>query len=74
LLQKMTQEEIQLELEQQQRLLQNYQELEVDMADDDAYVARGNGFCDAKYSEDFLESQITRILQRIETLKSMLEE
>ncbi len=69
----MTQEEIQVELEQQQRLLLNYQDLEVDMVDDDAYVARGNGFCDAKYSEDFVESQILKIKQRIDQLESMLE-
>ncbi len=69
----MTQEEIQVELEQQQRLLLNYQDLEVDMVDDDAYVARGNGFCDAKYSEDFVESQILKIKQRIDLLESMLE-
>ncbi len=70
----MTQEEIKQELEQQQRLLLNYQELEVDIEDDAAYVARGNGFCDAKYSEDFLEGQIERIRQRIDQLRSMLEE
>lgn len=69
----MTQEEIQVELEQQQRLLLNYQDLEVDMVDDDAYVARGNGFCDAKYSEDFVDSQILKIKQRIDQLESMLE-
>ena len=48
----MTKQEILKEIEQQQQLLFNYEELEVDMVDDDAYVARGNGFCDAKYSED----------------------
>ncbi len=68
----MTQEEIKKELAQQQQLLQNYQELEVDIEDDAAYVARGNGFCDAKYSQDFLEGQIERISQRIDQLKSML--
>ncbi len=68
----MTQEEIKKELVQQQQLLQNYQELEVDIEDDAAYVARGNGFCDAKYSQDFLEGQIERISQRIDQLKSML--
>ena len=62
----MTQEEIKKELAQQQQLLQNYQELEVDIEDDAAYVARGNGFCDAKYSQDFLEGQIERISQRID--------
>ncbi len=68
----MTQEEIKKELAQQQQLLQNYQELEVDIEDDAAYVARGNGFCDAKYSQDFLEGQIERISQRIDQLKSIL--
>lgn len=69
----MTQEEIKQELERQQKLLLNYQDLEVGIEDDAAYVARGNGFCDAKYSEDFLEGQIDRIQQRIEELESMLE-
>ncbi len=69
----MTKEEILKELEQQQHLLLNYQELEVDVEDDAAYVARGNGFCDAKYSECFLNGQIETIQQRIDQLKSMLE-
>ena len=69
----MTQEEIKKEIEQQQQLLLNYQELEVDIEDDAAYVARGNGFCDAKYSEDFIEGQIDSITKRIEQLESMLE-
>ena len=68
----MTQEEIKKEIEQQ-KLLLNYQELEVDIEDDAAYVARGNGFCDAKYSEDFIEGQIDSITKRIEQLESMLE-
>ena len=69
----MTQEEIKKEIEQQQKLLLNYQELEVDIEDDAAYVARGNGFCDAKYSVDFIEGQIDSITKRIEQLESMLE-
>lgn len=68
----MTVEEIKKELEQQQRLLLNYQELEVDMEDDAAYVARGNGFCDAKYSEDFLQSQEKKIQDRIAELQLLL--
>ena len=68
----MTREEILNEIEQQQRLLLNYLELEVDMEDDAAYVARGNGFCDAKYSEDFLQSQAEKIRQRIAYLQSLL--
>lgn len=42
--------------------ISNYEELSCDI-DDPSYVARGNGFCDAKYSEDFLEGQLTRLRQ-----------
>lgn len=70
----MTKSEITAELERQRKLLLNYEELEVDMEDDAAYVARGNGFCDAKYSEDFLEGQIEKIRTRISELEKMLAE
>lgn len=66
-------EEILEELEQQRRLLLNYEELSVDMEDDAAYIARGNGFCDAKYSDDFLQGQITRIRDRIDQLTQLLD-
>lgn len=68
----MTKSEITAELERQKRLLLNYEELAVDMEDDAAYVARGNGFCDAKYSEDFLEGQAEKIRSRITELEKML--
>lgn len=68
----MTRDEILKEIEQQEKLLLNYLDLEVDMEDDAAYVARGNGFCDAKYSEDFLQGQEAKIRQRIAQLKAML--
>ena len=42
------------QLEETLRLLDSYQELAVDQDEDDAFVARGNGFCDRKYSDDFL--------------------
>lgn len=70
----MTKSEIIAELERQHKLLLNYEELEVDMEDDAAYVARGNGFCDAKYSEDFLAGQADKIRSRIAELEKMLEE
>ena len=70
----MTKSEITAELERQRKLLLNYEELEVDMEDDAAYVARGNGFCDAKYSEDFLEGQIDKIRTRISELENLLAE
>ncbi|MBQ0159140.1 MAG: hypothetical protein KBT28_00730 [Bacteroidales bacterium] len=69
----MTREEIIKELERQQQLLLNYLDLEVDMEDDSAYVARGNGFCDAKYSEDFLKGQEEKIRLRIAELEAMLQ-
>ena len=68
----MSREEIIKEIEQQRRLLLNYEELEVDMEDDAAYIARGNGFCDAKYSEDFLQGQADKIRARIAELERIL--
>lgn len=69
----MNREDILKEIEQQQQLLLNYLELEVDMEDDSAYIARGNGFCDAKYSEDFLQSQVDKIRSRIAELENLLK-
>ena len=69
----MNREEILKEIEQQQQLLLNYLELEVDIEDDSAYIARGNGFCDAKYSEDFLQSQADKIRTRIAELENLLK-
>ena len=60
------------ELEAAQKLLQSYQELAVEQEDDDAFVARGNGFCDRKYSEDFIEMQVAQITARIADLKKKI--
>lgn len=57
------------ELHRLRKLLANYEELMTDCVDDGSYVARGNGFCDAKYSEDFIEGRIADIKQRIEQLE-----
>ena len=57
------------ELEYTQRLLRSYQDLAVDQEEDDAFVARGNGFCDRKYSEDFLEMQVAQMTARIADLE-----
>ena len=65
--------DIQQELERQKSLLRNYEDLLVDQEDDASYVARGNGFCDAKYSEDFIDGQIATIKQRIAALESQIE-
>lgn len=70
----MTHDQILAELASQQQLLANYEELEVDIEDDDAYIARGNGFCDAKYSSDFITEQIDRIKNHIAELQQMLKQ
>ena len=69
----MSRDEILKEIEQQQQLLLNYLELATDMEDDAAYIARGNGFCDAKYSDDFLQGQANKIRSRIAELQRMLQ-
>ena len=65
--------DLQQELERQKSLLRNYEDLLVDQEDDASYVARGNAFCDAKYSEDFIDGQIATIKQRIAALESQIE-
>lgn len=55
-------------LQQNKLYLQNYLEVEEDL-DDPSYIARGNGFCDAKYSEDFVQSQIAKYEQRIRDIE-----
>ena len=62
------------QLEEAQRLLASYQELAVDQEDDDAFVARGNGFCDRKYSEDFIEMQVAQITARIADLQKKINQ
>ena len=69
----MSRDEILKEIEQQQQLLLNYLDLVTDMEDDAAYIARGNGFCDAKYREDFLQGQADKIRSRIAELQQMLQ-
>ena len=62
------------ELEAAQTLLQSYQDLAVEQEDDDAFVARGNGFCDRKYSEDFIEMQVAQITARVADLKKKIHD
>ncbi len=59
------------ELTELHKLLKNYQDLLYDMGEDE-FVARGNGFCDSKYSEEFINMQIGKIEARIEALESIL--
>lgn len=57
------------ELRRLKQLLANYEELLTDCMDDSSYVARGNGFCDNKYSDDFIEGRIADIKQSIAALE-----
>ena len=57
------------QLEEARRLLNSYLDLAVDQEDDDAFVARGNGFCDRKYSDDFLQMQVAQLTARIAQLE-----
>ncbi len=57
--------------DQYEQYMQNYQEV-LGCLDDGDYVARGNGFCDAKYSEDFVEGQIEKYRQRMYEIDNWL--
>lgn len=61
------------ELKKVQQLLTSYQELAVDQQDDDSFVARGNGFCDRKYSDDFLEMRLAQLTARAAELQAQLD-
>lgn len=63
---------IEEELKETLRLLDSYQDLSVDQEDDDSFVARGNGFCDRKYSDDFLQMRISQLTARAADLKKKL--
>ena len=51
--------------------LENYEEV-FSSLDDDDYVARGNGFCDRKYSDDFIEGQIEKYSQRVKEIEEWI--
>ena len=56
-------------LAENQQYVSNYEEVLSSLYDDD-YVARGNGFCVRKYSDDFVESQLEKYQKRVEELKN----
>ena len=58
-------------LEAIDRAIANYEELDRDL-DSPEYVARGNGFCDSKYSEDFIEGQLEKLRHERQTLEQLL--
>ena len=59
-------------LDEAERQLSSYRALESDQMDDDAFVARGNGFCDTKYSDSFLQMRIETLENRVRELKMKL--
>ena len=60
-------------LRENQEYLDNYLELYSSLEDDE-YVARGNGFCDRKFSDDFIEGQIEKYRERVGEIESWLAE
>ncbi|MBR4392281.1 MAG: hypothetical protein IKT08_09295 [Bacteroidales bacterium] len=59
-------------IEENRRYLENYAEVLGSLEDDD-YVARGNGFCDRKYSDDFIEGQMEKYEQRVKEIEGWIE-
>ncbi|MCR5014533.1 MAG: hypothetical protein K6A28_07150 [Bacteroidales bacterium] len=64
-------DDLQRLLEENQGYYDNYAEI-LGSLEDDEYVARGNGFCDRKYSDDFIEGQMTKYAQRIKELNAWI--
>lgn len=65
----MTKKEILDKIEQLDKAIKNYEELDSDMESPE-YIARGNGFSDSKFSEAFISTQLERLRQE----KAELEE
>ncbi len=61
------------QLDETLRLLESYQDLSTDQEEDDSFVARGNGFCDRKYSDDFLQLQIAQLTARAAAIRKEIE-
>ena len=59
-------------LRENQQYYDNYEEVFSSLEDDD-YVARGNGFCDRKYSDDFIEGQMEKYALRIREIEGWIE-
>lgn len=59
-------------LRQLDSAIANYEELVSDLEAPE-YVARGNGFCDSKYSEDFIEGQLAQLRNERAAVSAQLE-
>ena len=64
-------EDLQRLLHENQQYYENYEEVFCSLEDDD-YLVRGNGFCDRKYSDDFIEGQMEKYSQRISMLEKWI--
>lgn len=60
-------------LVENQQYLDNYADVFCSLEDDD-YVARGNGFCDRKYSDDFIEGQMGKYALRVKEIEKWIKE
>ncbi len=59
-------------LAESRQYLDSYEEVFSSLEDDD-YIARGNGFCDRKYSDDFIEGQMEKYAQRMNEIKAWIK-
>ena len=66
-------DDLQRFLSDNKQYLENYEEVFNSLEDDD-YVARGNGFCDRKYSDDFIEGQMEKYAQRVKEIEGWIAE
>ena len=66
----MTDEEKRKKIEQLKTAIANYEELDSD-TENPEYIARGNGFCDSKYSEDFINSQLEKLKEELKRLENL---
>lgn len=64
-------EDLERLLRENQEYLDNYLDLYGSLEDDE-YVARGNGFCDRKFSDDFIEGQIEKYRTRVAEIELWL--
>ena len=60
--------DLQEKLQHLDSAIANYEELDSDL-DAPEYVARGNGFCDSKYSEDFIQMRVAQLTARVAELQ-----
>ena len=60
-------------LAENQCYVDNYEDVYSSLEDDD-YVARGNGFCDRKYSDDFIEGQMEKYGRRVKEIEGWIVE